>query len=247
MLRAAIRYQTRKVPLTQENKGLRRFHGAKPRKLRKMRTGKRGKCGWLALMWQDLGDPPIFVTQSLHGFFCFENCSPTKARNDTHKLLRWHVCRANFARKTFLSYELSYEKCSEIFPEFFGPLFCGSEKSRKIPAKYPAKFPCKKLKTHRWASAGEQGEQTFTCITAMLSNISREFLSLCVILLGNKAHETSASWNYTLLGYTPTLFWGLEVSQHYTQTSWPLHNAIFGNLISNHFVIEVCFCSRIYV
>ena len=43
--------------------------------------------------------------------------------------LRWHVCRVNFARKIFFElYEFSYERCSEIFPEIFEPLFCGSEK-----------------------------------------------------------------------------------------------------------------------
>ena len=53
-------------------------------------------------------------------------------------LLRWHVCRVNFARKIFSSHEFSYEKCSEIFPENFEPLFCGSE---KIPGKFPPNFP----------------------------------------------------------------------------------------------------------
>ena len=39
------------------------------------------------------------------------------------------VCRVNFARKIISpSYEFSYEKCSDIFPEIFEPLFCGSEK-----------------------------------------------------------------------------------------------------------------------
>ena len=41
---------------------------------------------------------------------------------------RWHVCRVNFARKIFFELRISYEKCSEIFPEYFEPLFCGSEK-----------------------------------------------------------------------------------------------------------------------
>ena len=45
----------------------------------------------------------------------------------------------NFARKIFFSsHEVSYEKCSEIFPEIFEPLFCGSE---KIPGKFPPNFP----------------------------------------------------------------------------------------------------------
>ena len=33
-------------------------------------------------------------------------------------------------------------------------------------------------------------------------------ISQYAIVLGNKAHETVASWNYTLLGYTPEISWG---------------------------------------
>ena len=29
-----------------------------------------------------------------------------------------------------------------------------------------------------------------------------------VVVLDKKAQETSASWNYTFLGYTPIFFWG---------------------------------------
>ena len=36
-----------------------------------------------------------------------------------------------------LSYEISDEKCSEIFSEMFEPLFCGSEKN---PVKFPPNF-----------------------------------------------------------------------------------------------------------
>ena len=56
------------------------------------------------------------------------------------KMLRWHVCRVNFARKIFLSHEFSYEKCSEIFPEIFEPLFCGSEKSPENSLQISHKF-----------------------------------------------------------------------------------------------------------
>ena len=62
----------------------------------------------------------------------------------------------------FSSHEFSYEKCSEIFPEIFEPLFCGSE---KIPGKFPPNFPLnfqislrKIKKIHRRASAGAQRE-----------------------------------------------------------------------------------------
>ena len=41
---------------------------------------------------------------------------------------------------------------------------------------------------------------------ALLTNISWELFSQRVIVLGNKAHETSASRNYPLLGYTPIIF-----------------------------------------
>ena len=46
----------------------------------------------------------------------------------------------------FFCYEFSSEKCSEFFSEFVEPLFCGSEKSRKIPAKLPTTFPCENKK-----------------------------------------------------------------------------------------------------
>ena len=42
---------------------------------------------------------------------------------------------------------------------------------------------------------------------ALHTNICRElFFFLCVIMLGNKSHETS--WNYTFLGYSPNFFFG---------------------------------------
>ena len=43
-------------------------------------------------------------------------------------MLGWHVCRTKLARKIFLRHEFSHEKCSEMFPEIFEPLFCGSGK-----------------------------------------------------------------------------------------------------------------------
>ena len=49
--------------------------------------------------------------------------------------------RSRSERIFFLRHKPSHEKCSEIIPEYFEPLFCGSKKSRKIPAKFPAKLP----------------------------------------------------------------------------------------------------------
>ena len=54
----------------------------------------------------------------------------------------------------------------------------------------------------------------YTCITH--TNILQELFSLRVIVLGNKAHETSALRNYALLGYTPEMFRGIKCGQNYT-------------------------------
>ena len=58
---------------------------------------------------------------------------------------------------------------------------------------------------------------TLTITLALLTNTLRELLSLRVVVLGNKAHETSASWNYTLWGYTPEMYWRNQLSQNRMQ------------------------------
>ena len=57
-------------------------------------------------------------------------------------------------------------------------------------------------------------------------------------MLSNKAHETSVSWNYTLLGFTPEMFWVINLAQNYTKNCRELHINIFGNVISNDFVTK---------
>ena len=64
-----------------------------------------------------------------------------KSKGVQEKGLRWHVCRVNLARKIFFELRISYEKCSEIFPEMFEPLFCGLENPTKFPANFPLNFP----------------------------------------------------------------------------------------------------------
>ena len=73
-------------------------------------------------------------------------------------LLGWHICRAKLTRKTKWSYEIAYEKCSELFLNYFKPLCCGSEKSRRMPAntfpqdflgKIKNKFTDELLQAHR--------------------------------------------------------------------------------------------------
>ena len=53
---------------------------------------------------------------------------------------------------------------------------------------------------------------------------------------GNKAHETSAPWNYTLSGYTPKMFLGMNFGQNYMQKCRESHKTSIGNLVINNSV-----------
>ena len=82
----------------------------------------------------------------------------TRAANITTKkknILGWHVCRMKLARNICSRRELSHEKCSEIFPDIFEPLFRGFKKfeSRKDPAKF-----CEVSKRGWREGVGEQQE-----------------------------------------------------------------------------------------
>ena len=52
-----------------------------------------------------------------------------------------------------------------------------------------------------------------------LNNFSGVLFFLCIVVFGNKAHETSASWNYTFLGYTPNFFGGISLGQEGAQNT----------------------------
>ena len=52
--------------------------------------------------------------------------------------------------------------------------------------------------------------QNYACIT---HKYVTELLSQRLTVFSNKGHETSASWNYTLLGHTPKLSWGIDFGQ----------------------------------
>ena len=58
------------------------------------------------------------------------------------------------------------QKCSEMFPNLFRLLYCGSEKSRRIPPNFPF---CRISKNHRRASAGAQGER-FSFLKVLISH-----------------------------------------------------------------------------
>ena len=111
----------------------------------------------------------------------------------------------NFARKIFFEPRISYEKCSEIFPEFFEPLFCGSE---KIPWKFPPNFPLnfpnslRKIKknspTSFCRSAGRTISVGFlTRITGKKAKVRANF--------SKSSRERGGFWYFGILGG----FWGL--------------------------------------
>ena len=68
--------------------------------------------------------------------------------------LQSELCTKDF----FLSYEFSYEKCPDIFPEIFEPSFCGSEKilqnSRQISHQISLRKIIKNSPTSFCRSAG---------------------------------------------------------------------------------------------
>ena len=70
------------------------------------------------------------------------------------KMLRWHVCRVNFARKIFCrATNFLTKNAPKISPKFLRLCSVGQKrswkKSWKIPSKFPTKFsnfPCEKSK-----------------------------------------------------------------------------------------------------
>ena len=91
-------------------------------------------------------------------WICLDSPLPREERV-TESKMSFHLVKVAslqsdfLARFFFLSYELSYEKCFENFPDIFEPLFCGSEKIlqnscqichqmslRKIKKKSPTSF-----------------------------------------------------------------------------------------------------------
>ena len=77
---------------------------------------------------------------------------------------------------------------------------------------------------------------TYNSTLALLTNTSAELFALHIIELGNKAHEISASWNYTLLATRPKCFGELTLVK-ITQKKQELHK-FFRNLNSNHLVTK---------
>ena len=78
---------------------------------------------------------------------------------------------------------------------------------------------------------------------ALPTKISREILSLSVLVLGNKAHETSASWNYMLLGYTPEIkCLGEIIAVKITCKETENYTIVWGNLTNNGFAKKELFC-----
>ena len=72
-----------------------------------------------------------------------------------------------------------------MFPEMFEPLFCGSEKSRKIPGK----FPSPDQKSHRRACAGAQEIVFFSPTSAYRKNDGPSWGAYTVGLLASSLHS----------------------------------------------------------
>ena len=71
---------------------------------------------------------------------------------------------------------------------------------------------------------------------ALLTSVLLELFVCRTTVLGNKAYETSASQNYTLLGYMPEICWGSHVGQEHTPKPRKLQKNVVWNRISNTFV-----------
>ena len=67
--------------------------------------------------------------------------APSKRREEGYKILRWHVCRVNFARKNFFEPRIFVRKMLRKFPRNFRALFLWVRKKKKNPTKFPPNFP----------------------------------------------------------------------------------------------------------
>ena len=74
--------------------------------------------------------------------------SPLRFGIRLYFLLRWHVCRVNFARKIFFEPRIFLRKMLRNFPRNFWAFVLWVRKNpRKNPSKFPtkfSKFPCEK-------------------------------------------------------------------------------------------------------
>ena len=64
------------------------------------------------------------------------------------------------------------------------------------------------------------------------TNVFRELLLFCTVVLDNEAHETSASWSYTFLGYTPNALGRTVSVEMARKTHHNYTTIIVGNLVS---------------
>ena len=81
--------------------------------------------------------------------------------------------------RCFLELRIFYEGCSEMCPEMFEPLFCGSEKFPLNSRQISRQISLRKIKeNHRRASAGAQGEKYY-----ITSRYFSEFITFGVMSL----------------------------------------------------------------
>ena len=112
-------------------------------------------------------------------FLFFENYLPCKKCN-TMKLCRWQTTSDRHAKIAKMG-----DQCPPP-PSF-------------APRSYVLRIICPQKRIILYT-------QNYTCMLHIY--FTGILFSLRVFVLGNKAHETPASWNYTLLGYTLEMLLG---------------------------------------
>ena len=114
-----------------------------------------------------------------------------KSSKSVKNILGGTSAERSWHERFFARHEFSHEKCSEIFPEFFEPLFCGSEKIPQNSRQISRKISLPKIKkNHRRASAG----------VATLKNIFDTFDNFrAAPVLGSSAISQSMIWGIDIV------------------------------------------------
>ena len=123
----------------------------------------------------------------------------------------------------------SFEACGSEAPALFASwcLLAKARRPMKANMKYYLSHKCYRYFLLVWRITLKHSKArtvTHNNAPVLHTNIVRELLPLSVIVLGNKAHETSASWDYTLSGYTPydsiSVKMACKTPDNYTTAFW---------------------------
>ena len=141
--------------------------------------------------------------------------------------LGWHICRTELARKISLSYEHSYEKCSEIFLEIVELYLWVRKNPAKSPPNFPQIFLTNKIDRHSPTSFcrgagrtwGEFSDHWLTSAefnglegAAVLNHLLLRWSDECQPPYASRS-VTSRTWSATLLVHPFTKTLGLRALQ----------------------------------